>query len=65
MPDAEYILSLSIGQFKAIKKAVTVLMRAGMDRTDAVAMMCDYHRKQQEAIRMYRNTREMVRNVSK
>lgn len=41
---AEYLLTLSASQIKAIKKAVAILMRIGQTRDVAVNTVIDAHR---------------------
>jgi hypothetical protein len=45
--DAEFLTTLTVTEFKALKRAVAVLMRVGISRAVAVSTVC-------ESLRNYR-----------
>lgn len=50
---AAYIVSLPVGEFKAIKKAISVVARGGMCREDAMKLIVSQHaqiRRNQQAM---------------
>jgi hypothetical protein len=44
MSDCEYLLTLSVSEFKAVKLAVKTMMRAGVSREIAVMTVVDGNR---------------------
>jgi hypothetical protein len=42
--DTEYVLTLSVSDFRAMRKAITVLMRTGMSRYSAIQILLNAHR---------------------
>lgn len=48
---AEYLLTLPMAQFKAIKKAVAMLVRTGMYREDAIRIIVEQHQSNGQRLR--------------